>query len=454
MTFAKILQSQRVYFESGITRDLEFRKAQLRHLKSLLKENEALLLSAIHNDFHKSGFDTYVTELGLLYRDIDECTTHLNQWAKTRKVKTDMANQPGKSYILAEPLGNCLVIGTWNYPFQLSLAPVIAAMAAGNTVVLKPSELAKNCSSALARLVNENFPPEYLFVAEGGVPETNAILEERFDKIFFTGSTTVGRIVYQAAARHLTPVTLELGGKNPVIVSGNCNLKDAAKRVVWAKFLNAGQTCVAPDHVFVEESVYQEFLTQCTYWIQTFDYNLANNNYVQIINDHHFQRIQELTLPEKVYCGGIFDVEQRTISPTILTDVAESSPIMQEEIFGPVLPVFSYSNLDTVIRQIRNRPKPLAAYLFTKNMEEKNRLLRQLSFGGGAINETIMHLTSTQLPFGGVGLSGFGSYHGEAGFATFSHYKSILERLLPWEPSLRYPPNTEKKLKWVKRFLK
>jgi aldehyde dehydrogenase (NAD+) len=327
---------------------------------------------------------------------------------------------------------------------------VVAAVAAGNTVVLKPSEIPSSSANAMAKLINENFPAEFFTVVEGGINETTELLNEKFDKIFFTGSTAVGKIVYQAAAKHLTPVTLELGGKSPAIVTRNCNLKATAKRLVWAKFLNAGQTCIAPDYILADESVKGELLSYMKEFIVQFDYSFDNNNYVQIINERNFNRLAELIDKKKIYFGGETDIQKHFIAPTILTDVTFEDKVMQEEIFGPILPVISYSDIDDVILKIKSRPKPLACYIFTNDSSLKNKLLNELSFGGGAVNDAMMHISNSNLPFGGIGASGTGSYHGEAGFKTFSHYKSILDKSFWLEPAIKYPPNTARKLSWLK----
>lgn len=450
MSYKELIKKQTDYFNSNKTKDIEFRIEQLNNLKSVIKGSEKVLCEAIYKDFKKSEYDTYTTEFGLLYHDIDEAVKKLPKWSKRKRVRTNLVNLPARSYVIPEPLGVCLVIGAWNYPYQLSLAPLVAAIAAGNTVVLKPSEIPSATSAAMAKLINENFPPELMLVAEGGIPETTALLDEKVDKIFFTGSTAVGKVVYQAAAKHLTPVTLELGGKSPAIVTRNCNLKATAKRITWAKFLNAGQTCIAPDYVMVDDAVKDEFLLHMKDFIKQFDYSLGNNNYVQIINERNFHRLTALIDKEKIYFGGETDIQKRYIAPTLLTGVTFDEKIMEDEIFGPILPVISYSDLNDVVLKIKSKPKPLACYIFTNDTAVKNKLLNEISFGGGAVNDAMMHISNSNLPFGGVGYSGIGSYHGEAGFATFSHHKSILEKQFWLEPNLKYPPNTKKKLSWIK----
>src|SRR5690606_36011845 len=375
------------------------------------------------------------------------------KWSSKKRVATNLANLPAKSYIIPEPLGTSLIIGAWNYPYQLSLAPAIAAIAAGNTVILKPSELPINTSNAMAKLINENFDPGFFRVVEGGVAETTALLDQRFDKIFFTGSIAVGKIVYQAAAKNLVPVTLELGGKSPAIITENCDLKMTVKRLIWGKFLNAGQTCIAPDYVMVHTAIKDRFLEMAKNEIEATRFEVEEDNYVQIINEAHVHRLIDLIDVHKVFVGGKYNLEARIIEPTILKDVSFDDKIMKDEIFGPILPVINYGNLDTAIAQIKSMPKPLACYVFTKDKEVKQKILSEIPFGGGAINDTIMHIANSNLGFGGVGDSGIGSYHGEHGFRTFSHYKGILEKATWTEPDLEYYPHTKTEVKWIKRLI-
>ena len=449
----EILEKQRAFFNSNQTKDLNFRIDQLQRLKTLLLSNQNRLNEAIYADFGKSPFETFTNEFGLVYLDIDEACSKLKKWAKWKRVRTNWVNFPAKSYIIPEPLGVSLVIGAWNYPYQLALAPVVAAIAAGNTVILKPSELPSNTSKTMAELINNFFDPAFFHVVEGGIDETTALLEQRFDKIFFTGSPNVGRVVYQAAAKHLTPVTLELGGKSPAIFTEGANLKMGIKRLIWAKFLNSGQTCIAPDYVLLPKSLKAEFLRLAKEEIDAASYSPENGNYIRIINDRNVQRLARLLDQNKVYSGGKIDEESRIIEPTLIQDVTFDDAIMQEEIFGPLLPVLTYDSIDEAIREIKKREKPLSCYLFTNDSVLKNKLLNELSFGGGAVNESLMHISNSRLPFGGVGNSGMGSYHGEAGFRAFSHYKSILEKSSWFETKLKYSPYSEGKLKWIKRLM-
>ncbi|WP_077416915.1 aldehyde dehydrogenase [Chryseobacterium sp. JV274] len=453
MEIERILLNQRDFFTTQQTKNLAFRKMYLEKLKSLIIANEKMLYEAINKDFGKSEFDTFTTELSFILNDINYYIKNLKSLSKPKKVSTNLVNQLGSSKVHADPLGCVLVIGAWNYPYQLSLSPVIAAMAAGNCCILKPSEIAENTMKAMAFIINENFPPEYLYVYEGDIDETTALLKLKFDKIFFTGSTKVGKIVYKAAAEHLTPVTLELGGKSPAIVTKNANLEIAAKRIVWGKFLNAGQTCVAPDYLLVEETIQEQFLEMLRKYIKEFKYEAGSGQYTRIINQRNFQRLIHLIDKDKIYSGGSFDEEKLHIEPTILNPINWNDEIMQEEIFGPLLPVISFQSYNAVLNSVLELEKPLAAYLFTNNSEEKEIFTRKLSFGGGCINDTVMHLSNDHLPFGGVGSSGIGNYHGKYGFETFSHQKAVLEKATWGEPNIKYPPYSEKKLSWIKRLM-
>jgi aldehyde dehydrogenase (NAD+) len=454
MHFSDLLANQRQYFKAQHTKPLSARQTALRSFKQMLLENEAKLYAAVQADFGKSEHEAFLTEWAILIKDIDEALGSLKNWTKPQKVRTNLVNWPGKSFTIAEPFGQCLVIGAWNYPIQLSFAPVIAALAAGNTVILKPSELAANSAQCMAEIVAAYFSPKLFTVVQGGVAETTALLSERFDKIFFTGSPAVGRIVYQAAAKHLTPVTLELGGKSPAILTPSANLPVAIKRLVWAKFLNAGQTCIAPDYVFIHDSIYEDSIALFKSTITNNNYQLSSKNYVQIINERHLERLEQLIQKEKVAYGGNVDRNTRTIKPTLLRDISLEDPVMQEEIFGPILPLIRYTHFDEVLSYIQDHEKPLSAYLFSNDQAEQNAWLNRLSFGGGCINDAIMHITNPNLPFGGVGQSGTGSYHGKAGFTTFSHLKSVFKKPNIFEVPLKYPPYTQTKMDWIKRLLK
>ncbi|MCD1117584.1 aldehyde dehydrogenase [Chryseobacterium turcicum] len=450
---AKIVEDQRRYFLSDATKPIAFRIEQLKILRSALKESESEMIAAIALDFKKSPFDTYTNELALLYSDIDEAISKMKRWTKVKKVRTNLVNFPAKSYIIPEPLGVSLVIGAWNYPYQLSLAPIIPAIAAGCTVILKPSELPSNTSRIMAKIISAHFDPCYIAVVEGGIRETTNLLEQNFDKIFFTGSVPVGRIVYQAAAKNLTPVTLELGGKSPAFITESARMKMPAKRLVWSKFLNSGQTCIAPDYVLVHSSVKQQFLDALIAEIKSIDFSFEQGTYVQIINERNFERLEGLIDHNKVYYGGKVDKQSRFIEPTVMTNVNFSDKVMLEEIFGPILPVIEYSDLADVISKVKQGPRPLSCYIYTEDKHIKERILKSISFGGGAVNDGVMHITNPRLPFGGVRESGMGSYHGDAGFRAFTHYKSILDKPTWIEFNLKYYPHTPLRLKLIKKLL-
>ena len=451
--FSSEIQAQRDFFLSDTTKNTHFRIAQLKKLRAILKENETKMAEAIYLDFGKSEFDLYTTELSIIYGDIDESVKKIKSWSKRKRARTNVLNMPAKSFIIPEPLGVSLIIGAWNYPFQLCFSPAIAAISAGCTVVLKPSELPSRTSAVMAEMINSQFDPGFFRVIEGGIPEMTALLNEKYDKIFFTGSIPVGKIVYQAAAKYLTPVTLELGGKSPVFVTASCNMDVTVRRLVWAKFLNAGQTCIAPDYLLIEKSIESVFLQKIIAEIERSKFAVENGNYVQIVNERNFDRVAQHLADQEIFYGGQMDREQRHIAPTLLTNVTFDHPIMKDEIFGPILPVISFTNLDDAILHVKQRPKPLSLYIFSDNREEQNRILSSISFGGGSVNDAIMHIANQYLPFGGVGDSGMGNYHGIAGFRSFSHEKSILHKGNFFEPSLKYSPHTASRLNWIKRLM-
>ena len=453
MDFQNILEKQREFFNSQKTKNIKFRKMYLKKLRDALVNNEQELYKAIFEDFGKSKFDTFTTEISFVLKDIDYYLKNINSLSRPKKVSTNLANQFGSSKIYSDPLGCTLVIGAWNYPYQLSLSPMVTAIAAGNTCILKPSEVSENTAKAMSKIIADVFPPEYVCLIEGGVEETTELLKLKFDKIFFTGSTKVGKIVYEAAAKNLTPVTLELGGKSPAIVSSTADFEVAAKRIVWGKFINAGQTCVAPDYILVDEKVKDSFLDALKSYIQKFEYTAESPHYTQIINTRNFERLVKMIDHDKVFVGGNSDAAKRFIEPTLLQNVTWDDAVMQEEIFGPLLPVLTFNNFNEALRMIAEQEKPLSAYLFTKDSDEIENFVNKISFGGGCINDVVMHLSNDNLPFGGVGNSGIGSYHGKFGFQTFSHQKSVLDRATWGEPDLKYPPYTEDKLNWIKKLL-
>lgn len=452
MKAAEIVHIQKDFFQSQKTKSIHYRREQLKKFKSVLKDNETKLYDAIQKDFGKSLYETYETELSIIYHEINSAIKNVKKWSKPKRVQTNLANLPGKSRIFPEPYGNTLVIGAWNYPYQLTLVPVVSALAAGNTVIVKPSELAANTSAIMAELINDTFDHGLVYVKEGGIPETTDLLEQKFDKIFFTGSTKVGKIVYQAAAKHLTPVTLELGGKSPTFVFPDTNLKMAAKRIVWGKFLNGGQTCVAPDYLLVHKDVQDRFLKELKNQILKVqgENPKGSEAYVRIINKANFHRLTALIDKDKIYYGGETDEESLYISPTILNNVCFDDKVMEDEIFGPILPVITFDNLDEAISEVNSRPKPLALYTFTAKSKIKRKILSEISFGGGCLNDTVMHLTNPNLPFGGVGNSGTGNYHGKAGYDAFSHQKSVLSKAMWFEPFLKYRPYTKLNMKIIR----
>lgn len=450
-----LIQDQRSFFHSNGTRKTDFRLKQLKLLKQILQSNEAALNQAIYADFGKSAYETYLTELSFIHHEIDLVIKNLKSWTKRQRVKTPLVNFPAKSYIIPEPYGNTLIISAWNYPYQLSLIPAVSALAAGNTVILKPSEIASNTSQLMAKLINENFHPGCFAVVEGDARVTSQLLEHRFNKIFFTGSTRVGQIVYEAAARHMCPVTLELGGKNPTFVLKDTDIEMTARRIVWAKFLNSGQTCIAPDYLLVEKEIESKFLAALETEINArYDFSRGlPGNYTRIINERNFDRLLGLIDNSKVISGGGANREQRIIYPTILYNIGFDDTIMQEEIFGPLLPVITFDNLSEIISLVKQRPKPLACYVYSKNRKCINSIISELSFGGGAVNDSMMQVSNPNLPFGGVGMSGIGSYHGKAGFNTFSHQKSIFENSFLFDLPMKYLPFTKLKMQLLRMFI-
>ena len=454
-TYEELLNKQRVFFNSNTTKSVKFRKEQMKKLLHILKTHEKELDNAIYADFKKSSFENFATELSLIYSELKHSIKMVNYWSKKKYVGTNLANFPGSSYIIPEPLGNTLIIGAWNYPYLLSLHPAISALAAGNTVLIKPSELAMNTSNLMAKLINDNFDSQYFHVVEGGVTETTELLKQKFDKIFYTGSSSVGKIILKAAAEHLSPVVLELGGKSPAIITKGASIKMAAKRLVWGKFLNGGQTCVAPDYLMVDKSVKKKLVEEIIIQIRKIhgDDPQKSEAFVRIINPRHFARIIKLLDKNKIITGGQTDEQDLYIAPTIMDNVNWEDAVMKEEIFGPILPIIEYENLDDAIDQIKTQPKPLALYLFTNKKSIRDRIFHEISFGGGALNETIMHLANPNLPFGGVGNSGTGNYHGEYGFAAFSHQKSIIQKPNWFEPFVKYAPYNAFKLSILKRLM-
>ena len=455
MTIKDIVTAQRTFFQTGATRTVTFRTQQLLKFERALKANEQILFDAIYADLKKSRYDTFTSELSLVYRELSFMMRNMGKWSKKKRMWTNLVNFPARSYVLPEPYGVTYIAGAWNYPYQLTLVPLIDSLAAGNTAVVKPSEVAPQTSAAMAKIINETFAPEYCFAVEGGADTATEILEQKFDYIFFTGGTKIGKIVYEAAAKHLTPVTLELGGKNPAFVLPDCDIATCAKRIVWGKLLNAGQTCVAIDYLLVHSSVEQKLLAEMKSVMERhYPKDAVSENFMAIVNERHVERIQQLIDPKKVYYGGVVDKKNRFIAPTILHNVTFDDDVMKEEIFGPVLAVVRYDDLNSAVKRVKEYPKPLSLYVFGSNNGEKERLFSELSFGGGSQNDAVMYFANDHLPLGGVGSSGMGAYHGVDGFKTFSHYKSIMEKptwLEFW--FLKVPPYSEWKLKILRLLL-
>lgn len=450
----ELIQKQRSYFAQGKTKNVSFRIEALQSLKSMIKSNETALMDALKSDLNKNEFFSFMTEIGILYKEISYTLKHISNWAKPRRVKTSLPLFGSRSFIYPEPYGVTLIISPWNYPFQLAVAPLIGAIAAGNCAVVKPSELTPKTSAVLAKMISDTFPEEYISVVEGGVEASDALLKEKFDYIFFTGSVPVGKIIMKAAAEHLTPVTLELGGKSPCIVHEDANLKLAAKRIAWGKYINAGQTCVAPDYLYLHKKVKNEFLTLLGDAIQE-QYGDVHKNgeFTRIVSERHLNRLVRLLANGTVEHGGKYDPSTLTIEPTVLSNISWEDEVMKEEIFGPILPVLEYDDLSHAIQKINERAKPLALYAFTESDQIQHKILNCISFGGGCMNDTIFHLSSPHLPFGGVGESGIGAYHGKGSFDVFSHEKSIVKQTTKFDLPLRYP-NTMNGLKILRKFLK
>lgn len=444
------------YFETGHTRSWEFRWKSLDTLETLVTENIEAICAALYADLRKPKQEVMISEIAVVLEEIRLTKKKLKKWMRPQKVGAPLALWPSRNRIYFEPLGTVLIIGPWNYPFQLTIAPLIGAIAAGNCAVIKPSELTPTTSRLIAELFKKYFSPDYVQVVEGGVSETTRLLEQKFDHIFFTGSTPVGRIVMQAAAKNLTPVTLELGGKSPAIVCEDADLDLAARRIVWGKFYNAGQTCVAPDYLYVQSSISQLFtqkIKECI--VQQFGTTpQAGEDLSCIVNSKNCQRLAQLIDRQKVIHGGQVDLESLFIAPTVLENVSWQDPVMQEEIFGPLLPILTFENMDEALSSVRKGPKPLAAYLFSRSSQMQKKFIDSLSFGGGCINDVLLHLSNPYLPFGGVGGSGMGHYHGKSSFQTFSHAKSIMYRYSFLDMSARYAPYSASKLKFLWRIFR
>ncbi|PKP31264.1 MAG: aldehyde dehydrogenase family protein [Bacteroidetes bacterium HGW-Bacteroidetes-16] len=453
--FISVFDRQGVFFAQQKTKPLFFRLEALRKLKAAILQYEQEIMQALQADLHKSNFESYATEIGFIHEEIGYHLHHLKHWIKPERVSSSLTSFPSKSMILSEPMGRVLIITPWNYPFQLVMAPLIGAISAGNTAIIKPSEISQHTAAIIQKILNAIFSDEFIAVFQGDASVSQALLKLKFDHVFFTGSPRVGQYVMQEAAKQLIPVTLELGGKSPCIVDRDVDIELAARRIAWGKFLNAGQTCIAPDYLMVHEAIAEKFLEALVHAIKTFygDDPFTSEAFPRIITRENTLRLGSLINGCTVFYGGKFMVDEHYMEPTILTDVNPDMPVMQQEIFGPVLPVMLFSNLEEVVDFINKRPKPLALYCFSSNRKFIHRVLHEIPAGGVTINDTLMHISNNRLPFGGVGNSGMGHYHGKFSFDLFSHRKSVMVRATWLDIPLRYAP-FGKKLNYLKMLMK
>jgi aldehyde dehydrogenase (NAD+) len=451
-----IVDLQRRYFESGVTLDLQGRLDALDRLREVILKHEDEINAALYADLGKSATESYMCEIGMTLSELSYIRNHLSRWTRDHSVRTPMSQFHAKSFTVQEPYGIVLIMSPWNYPFMLCMDPLIGAIAAGNCCVLKPSAYSPATSAIIRKIIAEAYEEQYVTVVEGGRAENTALLEQHFDYIFFTGGVAVGRQVLEKAARYLTPVTLELGGKSPCIVDKTADLPLAARRIAFGKYLNLGQTCVAPDYLLIDRSIKDQFLGMLKKEIalQYGEKPLENPNYGKIINQKHFDRLMHLMDPAKIVIGGESDPEKLRIAPTVMDTVTAEDAVMGEEIFGPILPILTYDSIQEAEQFIRSRPHPLALYLFTTDEKTEQRFLHHVPFGGGCINDTIIHLATSAMPFGGVGQSGMGGYHGKKSFETFSHQKSIVKKSNWIDMKVRYQPYTNKKKRMLRLFLK
>jgi aldehyde dehydrogenase (NAD+) len=452
----KIISAQRLFFDEGKTRSYDFRVQQLTKLKAVIKKYESEILDALHQDLHKPNFEAFVSEIGILYEEIEFVLDHLKDWMKPESVSTPLALQPSTSKIYKEPLGLVLIIGPWNYPFQLLLAPLIGSIAGGNCSIIKPSDNTRRTAAIIEKIISETFDSNYVAVIQGAgsIVGPQLIEKYRFDHIFFTGSANVGKQIMRMASIHLSSVTLELGGKSPAIVDQDVDIEVAAKRLIWAKCFNAGQTCVCPDYLLIHESIKGEFVKRMIHHIREFfgDNPLKSNDFTHIVNTKRFNILTNYLKDVRILYGGKFNAETLCIEPTLMDNIPDGHPIMQEEIFGPLFPILTFKNIQEIIPIIRKHRYPLACYLFTTNKETEEFVINNIEFGGGCINNALVHLANPELPFGGVGFSGMGNYHGKKSFDAFTHKKSILKTKFFFDPPLRYPPYAASKDKWAHYF--
>ena len=451
---SELVARQRAYYATGATRSYGFRKEALAKLAGGLETHQEALYQALQADLNKTPCESHLSEVGMVRSELRYHQKHLRKWTKPKRMPSAIGQLPGRCNTVPEPYGVTLIMAPWNYPVNLCLTPLIGAISAGNTAIVKPSADAPATSRAIADLIADCFPPEYIAAAEGGREVDEALLAERFDYIFFTGSVPVGKVVMEAAAKHLTPVTLELGGKSPVIVDESANIPLAAKRIAFGKVLNAGQTCVEPDYLFIHRAVQNHFLSCYQQALDVFFPQGDLSQMATIVNRRHYERLKGLMTQGRILLGGQCDDDRRFIAPTVIDQLTFDAPIMQEEIFGPILPLFPYDDLEECIQYITAHERPLALYLFTQHKAVVEQVLNRCSFGGGCINDTILHLASQHQPFGGVGYSGMGSYHGKQTFDTFTHQRSVFRQSTKVDVPLRYPPYGEKKLALLKRVLK
>lgn len=450
----QLVEKQRAYFFTGKTRNLVFRKHALKKLLAMISDNQAEIIEALRQDLGKPELEAYSSEIAYVLGDVKHVLKNFEEWAEPQRVSTPVVLQPATSELHSEPFGTTLIIAPWNYPFQLTVSPLIGAIAAGNTAILKPSEATPATQALLMGLIGQTFSEEYVACVGGGLDESKALLDQHFDFIFFTGSPRVGQIVMEKAAKNLTPVCLELGGKSPCIVDKNIDLKVAARRVIWGKFMNAGQTCVAPDYVLIHQDIYSDFVNALKTTITEFYGSdpQKSDSYARIVNKSHFNRLISFLKGGKV-TGGRSDEGKLFIEPTLVEDIDLQHPLMQEEIFGPILPLFKYKDIDEALKTVRTQSKPLAFYIFTKNKDLQNSVLEQTPFGGACVNDCVVHLANPNLPFGGIGTSGMGMYHGKFSFDAFSHKKSVLRKPFALDATMRYAPYTQAKLKLIKFFM-
>jgi len=453
MQVKEIVSMQQAFFKTNQTKSVAFRKSMLRKLYHAIEDVQEELFVSLKMDLNKSRAEAYMTEIGLIYSEIKIALKDLDKWSAPQKVKGTLATFPSENYIYTEPYGVTLILAPWNYPFQLAIAPLVGAIAAGNCAVIKCSKSSIHTAKLIQRIINDTFHAKYIYCVDAK-SDYDEVIYQKYDYIFFTGSPGVGKTIMKAASENLTPVSLELGGKSPCFIDKTANLKLAARRIAWGKFLNAGQTCIAIDYIVIDKAVKKEFLAQLRKEIQK-RYKEAQcaESYPKIINQHHYERLCGLIDRADTVVGGERDRESLKIAPTIILDASFEDEIMKEEIFGPILPIISYENIDKAIEQIKDRPKPLACYIFTEDKPYADKLILEISYGGGCVNDALLHVSNHHMPFGGVGNSGMGGYHGKYSFDTFSHKKSVVKNNTLLDIPLRYAPFDEKKLNILKKFL-